>query len=681
MTAVLDIATAPRAASKTWTRRTTTWAEVCRWAHEPRDGAKDGRGFVLGKLTAPRRTKDTVESRCALALDADHLSPAARDELLARLRALSCAVVVYSTYSHTAEAPRLRVLVLATRAVSPDEYRVVVRWLMELLGNENFDHTCDQPERFMYMPTKSATGEYFAEVMEGDPYDVDEALFLADLVILASPVPSEGRVAETNGSTTLAPRSLPEGVLRSAVAWTLHQLDALANLSDGDRLAWPGLADGVGWDMGCFLAAQRLVEAANSGPEYSLSKARADFLAHAPNANGTYDPLHKWASAVTTTGERALPYEGPESAFPAVAEVPVERAGGWTPVDLRGYLDGTHAPPEATLMVRSDGVGLLYPGMTHSIHGESESGKSMIVQAEVAKLLVAGRPVLYLDYEADPGSVVERLRLMGVTDEQFALLAYLQPEVDHGQSEETRHAFRLLLAQPFDLAVIDGVTEALAQAPAKLRSTGGLGGNDDITIWHDRLPRVIARATGAAVVLVDHVAKNPDAGRFAIGGQAKMATISGAAYLVRPRTPLGRGLVGEVQMYVAKDRHGYVRSKAGEFAKDRLQHVATAIVDGRDGRLRVELRAPARAPTEDDRVTQMMERISEFLSTLPDDNPGATLNTVKNPENVAGNNELKVVALRRLVALGAVTQTRKGQSTLHRNARPYVAGFEQEASS
>ena len=168
--------------------------------------------------------------------------------------------------------------------------------------------------------------------------------------------------------------------------------------------------------------------------------------------------------------------------------------------------------------------------------------------------------------------------------------------------------------------------------------------------------------TGAAVVLIDHVAKGPDAGRFAIGGQAKMATIGGAAYLVRPRSPLGRGMVGEVDVYVAKDRHGYVRSKAGEFTPDRLQLVATAVVDGTDGRLDVQLRTPISPTTGDDRLLEMMERVSTFLGGLPDGHAGAGVNLVRG--EVTGNNGLIGQALRRLVAQGYVNQTVKGQSTL-----------------
>ena len=475
--------------------------------------------------------------------------------------------------------------------------------------------------------------------------------------------------------------ALPPELVAEWVAHTLRSLRELAALRDGDRLSWPGVPEGIGWDVGGLYLAGRLVEASNSGSAYTFEQARADFLEHGPAAGGTYDPAHKWREASKYVGDQPLPYSAPADDFGSPvsgmgkADPPSENANGWQPVDLTSYLDGTHASPVATIMCRTDGVGLLYPGMTHSIHGESESGKSMIVQAEVAKLLGSGERVLYLDYEADPGSMVERLRLMGVTDAQMGLLVYVQPEVDYGARPSTEAAFESLVSGTYALAVIDGVTEALAQAPAKLRSTGGLGGNDDITVWHDHLPRVLARRTGAAVVLVDHVAKGPDAGRFALGGQAKMATMTGAAYLVRVTAPLGRGLIGEVDMYVAKDRHGYIRSKAvGEFTKDRLQLITTAIVNGTNGQLSVELRMPPAASSHDDKLHMTMELVSTYLRALPEGHPGAGVAMVK--RDVSGNDQHIADALKALVARGFVEKDYRGQSSFHRSVRPFAPEFE-----
>ena len=112
---------------------------------------------------------------------------------------------------------------------------------------------------------------------------------------------------------------------------------------------------------------------------------------------------------------------------------------------------------------------------------------------------------------------------------------------------------------PGQLAVIDGVTEAM--------TTEGLSilDNTDVAIWQRRLPKRIA-ATGAAVVCVDHVTKNAVAGRFAIGGQHKLAGVTGATYKFTVTKRLRRALsdptTGRVTITVEKDRPGWVRARA-----------------------------------------------------------------------------------------------------------------------
>lgn len=78
-----------------------------------------------------------------------------------------------------------------------------------------------------------------------------------------------------------------------------------------------------------------------------------------------------------------------------------------------------------------------------------------------------------------------------------------------------------MLARPYDLAVIDGVTEAFAVFGVSSVD------NDEVTTWGRQVPRKIAQRTGAAVVVVDHVTKGR--GRFAIGAQAKMSYLTGAS--------------------------------------------------------------------------------------------------------------------------------------------------------
>lgn len=111
--------------------------------------------------------------------------------------------------------------------------------------------------------------------------------------------------------------SMPEDVVREQVSRTLADLDALSKLGEGERLPWPGMPEGVGWDIGGLYMASRLVEAANSGTGYTLDQAEQDFLSHSPRG-GTYNPVHKWNEAVKYVGSRPIPYEDPVTVFGAV---------------------------------------------------------------------------------------------------------------------------------------------------------------------------------------------------------------------------------------------------------------------------------------------------------------------------------------------------------------------------
>jgi KaiC/GvpD/RAD55 family RecA-like ATPase len=82
---------------------------------------------------------------------------------------------------------------------------------------------------------------------------------------------------------------------------------------------------------------------------------------------------------------------------------------------------GEHVTPEPTVGVaRTDGLRLLYPGKEHAVIGEMESGKSWLALACVAAEIVRGNRVVYVHFEeADPGDTIERLRALGVRDDEI----------------------------------------------------------------------------------------------------------------------------------------------------------------------------------------------------------------------------------------------------------------------
>ena len=100
----------------------------------------------------------------------------------------------------------------------------------------------------------------------------------------------------------------------------------------------------------------------------------------------------------------------------------------WQPVDLTTVLDGAWEPPQAAVGRRSDGVGLFYPGKTHTVASESEAGKTWFALSACIDELTAGRHVLYLDFEDDEGTLVRRLLALQIPpDLILSNFHYLKP--------------------------------------------------------------------------------------------------------------------------------------------------------------------------------------------------------------------------------------------------------------
>jgi hypothetical protein len=329
----------------------------------------------------------------------------------------------------------------------------------------------------------------------------------------------------------------------------------------------------------------------------------------------------------------------------------------WEPIDLAPFLDGSFVPDVPELLARTDGVMLLYRGRVHSFHGESESGKSWIALGAMATELAAGHACVMLDFESDAATVVGRLLRMGVPREAIRdHLHYLRPETSPQQLAREFTAWSKLLAGSYAVAVIDGVTEALSVFSVSSKD------NDELTGWVRSVPRKLAAATGAAVIMVDHVTKDADSrGRFAIGGQAKMAALDGAAYLVEVIEPLGVGLVGRVALRVAKDRPGGVRPHSGSWRKgDRTQEAAVVTIDSSEDMVTTFSVEPPRdsladAPGEvgfkNGVMMELMERVSIAL-----ENANACLTRTHLKKAVTGNSDRIIDALEWLVEEGHVIE-------------------------
>jgi hypothetical protein len=326
----------------------------------------------------------------------------------------------------------------------------------------------------------------------------------------------------------------------------------------------------------------------------------------------------------------------------------------WTPQDLAEALAGDDIPPPE-ILARTDGKALLYRGRTHAFIGESESCKTWGALLAVAERLRAGEMVLWVDYEDDARGAVTRLLALGVGKaEILAGLHYLHPE----EPLQTRSGAatagnadlgRLLEANPYTLAVIDGVTEGM--------TTEGLDplGTEDAAIFARRLAKRVASASSSpAVVSIDHVPKSSEQrGRYALGSQHKIAGLTGGAYVFEVRRRLSRAtlepVTAVVEVKVSKDRPGHVRALGLEAGADLRTVAVLELTSYPDGFVSGRLLPPAEDTTTP--PAALLGRIAAHLELYP----GVSKTTLKS--EVRGKSEDIGVAVDYMVREGLATST------------------------
>lgn len=367
------------------------------------------------------------------------------------------------------------------------------------------------------------------------------------------------------------------------------------------------------------------------------------------------DPdFQDWFASVTTSDD-PVPTNGRTR--------PRATGVSWRPVDLRPILDGSRTPPEATILTRTDGQGLIYPARTHSLVGESEAAKSWLAQYACAQQLLAGNACIYLDFEDSAESVTDRMLTLGMTDKLLLdRWAYIAPEEPIEPAGRGELADALADLKP-SIVIIDGVTEAMSLHSLKSND------NDDLATFGRMVARPIA-ATGAAVTTLDHQPKDREnRGRYALGGVHKLNGLSGAAIIADNVAPFGTGLRGITRLRIAKDRPGQLRAH-GLHAEGGMRWIGDFILDTRDQAEPAFIQPPTEAQkaAEEWRPTVVMEKVSEAFTKAK-----RPLTKSEIRDRVKARAALVQSALAVLVDEGYVEEKPGPRgSTLHTLVRPYA---------
>lgn len=358
--------------------------------------------------------------------------------------------------------------------------------------------------------------------------------------------------------------------------------------------------------------------------------------------------LHDWMYGEMTVGQLEAINDIRYRDVTSAKQRPPEETS-WAPFDLKALMSGEQEEERPSILARSDGPRVLYRGRVHGLHGEPEACKGWTIGAACVEVLNAGGKVLYLDYEDTPANLVQRQVALGAGPAAIVeRFHYVQP-LDPARNID----LTFLHALEPDLVVFDGMTEAFSIDGLKTAD------NDEIAAWLKTYPRPFARA-GAAVVLIDHVTKDRESrGRYAIGGQHKLAGVD-VAYSLHVVRPFGRGREGLVRLKVEKDRPGHVRAH-----QDDKGVIAMVELTSRpDGSVSVSLEPPSEAGKAF-RPTALMERISHAII----ETPGLSKRGIR---AIPGKkNDIKDLALEMLIAEEFVRVEMRGQTAHHYSVKPF----------
>jgi len=122
---------------------------------------KEVRPYVGGTFHNGRRSIRTVEQRFFLTLDADYADVDFPLDVADILDGVP--YVIHTTWRHTFEAHRYRLVIPLSRGIEPNEYKELAWTVMNRLDGKRFDVTTAQAERFMWSPSCADPATYYWE--------------------------------------------------------------------------------------------------------------------------------------------------------------------------------------------------------------------------------------------------------------------------------------------------------------------------------------------------------------------------------------------------------------------------------------------------------------------------------------------------------------------------------------
>lgn len=141
----------------------------------PESEDKSSRGwFCPAEFSQRRRHGNNFVARHALTFDYDVIAPADLKVIQSALN--DYAYAIYTTWSHTAEKPRIRVVMPLSRSVDFIEFGAVSRKIAAAAGIELAARESHVHAQCTFQPTRKPGAKFFGRVNTGKWINVDEVL-------------------------------------------------------------------------------------------------------------------------------------------------------------------------------------------------------------------------------------------------------------------------------------------------------------------------------------------------------------------------------------------------------------------------------------------------------------------------------------------------------------------------
>lgn len=150
------------------------WPAFVRFLSRPPKATTDKASpgwYCPARFEPAHRHGDNFVARYCLTFDYDAITP---DDLKLLRRAFKQTEhVLYTTWSHTIEAPRVRMVLPLSRECTAQEFSCITRAVGARFDLDKLARESDKPAQMMFLPSKQESGEYWFEHVKGDLIDVD----------------------------------------------------------------------------------------------------------------------------------------------------------------------------------------------------------------------------------------------------------------------------------------------------------------------------------------------------------------------------------------------------------------------------------------------------------------------------------------------------------------------------